>query len=103
MAEWIDVCSTEDIVPAGMMRFDHGDGTFAIYRSSNDGFYCTEGMCTHEKIHLADGLMIGSTVECPKHNGTFNFTSGEALSAPVCVNLKTYPTKVEDDRVSILI
>jgi 3-phenylpropionate/trans-cinnamate dioxygenase ferredoxin subunit len=34
-------------------------------------------------------------IECPKHNGRFDYRNGKALNAPACVNLKTYPVKVE--------
>ena len=37
----------------------------------------------------------------PKHNGRFNYKTGEAKGAPVCVNLKTYPVKVEAGKVFI--
>ena len=40
-------------------------------------------------------------IECPKHNGRFNYKTGEAKGAPVCVNLKTYPVKVEAGSVFI--
>jgi 3-phenylpropionate/trans-cinnamate dioxygenase ferredoxin subunit len=40
-------------------------------------------------------------IECPKHNGRFNYKTGAALGAPVCVNLKTYAVKVEGDTVYI--
>ena len=52
-------------------------------------------------MHLCDGLVMEYTIECPKHNGLFDYRTGEAVRAPVCVNLKTYPTKVEDGRVFI--
>jgi 3-phenylpropionate/trans-cinnamate dioxygenase ferredoxin subunit len=42
-------------------------------------------------------------IECPKHNGRFNYKTGEAKGAPVCVNLNTYPVKVENGTVFILI
>ena len=53
-------------------------------------------MCTHGKTHLADGLVVGDLVECPKHNGRFNFKDGTAKRHPVCVGLNTYKTKVVD-------
>jgi 3-phenylpropionate/trans-cinnamate dioxygenase ferredoxin subunit len=34
-------------------------------------------------------------IECPKHNGRFDYRTGQAKGAPVSVNLKTYPVKVE--------
>jgi 3-phenylpropionate/trans-cinnamate dioxygenase ferredoxin component len=42
-------------------------------------------------------------IECPKHNGRFDYTTGRAERAPVCVNLKTYLVKVEDGIVLIKI
>ena len=40
-------------------------------------------------------------IECPKHNGQFDYRTGAAKRAPVCINLKTYPVKVEDGQVYI--
>jgi 3-phenylpropionate/trans-cinnamate dioxygenase ferredoxin subunit len=40
-------------------------------------------------------------IECPKHNGRFNYKTGEARGAPVCINLKTYPVKIVDGKVMI--
>lgn len=101
MARWIEACSTDDIENEGVIRFDHEGRTFAIYRSADDDYYCTDGLCTHEKVHLADGLVMGDEVECPKHGGVFDYRTGEAIRAPVCINLRTYPTKVDDGRIAI--
>ena len=101
MAEWIDACAKDDIDEEDLIRFDHGDRTFAIYRSPSDEYFCTDGLCTHEQVHLEDGLVMDYVIECPKHNGQFDYRTGEAKRAPVCVNLDTYPVKVEGDRVFI--
>ena len=57
--------------------------------------------CARMKRCICDGLVMEYTIECPKHNGMFDYRTGEALRAPVCVNLKTYSTKVESGRVYI--
>lgn len=101
MAQWIDACAADDIEEEDLIRFDHGDRTFAIYRSPSDEYFCTDGLCTHEKVHLEDGLVMDYVIECPKHNGQFDYRTGEATRAPVCVNLGTYPVKVEGGRVFI--
>jgi len=98
---WIKVCKAGDIEPEDVTRFDHGDRTFAIYRSPDDKFYATDGLCTHQRVHLADGFVMDNLIECPKHNGRFDYTTGQAKGAPVCVNLKTYPVKVEAGDVFI--
>jgi len=98
---WIDACATDDILAEDVIRFDHGGRTYAIYRTRDDRYFATDGLCTHEQVHLADGYVMDNIIECAKHNGRFDFTTGEAKGAPVCVNLATYKVKVEADRVFI--
>jgi len=101
MAEWIKACAVNDIEPEDMIRFDAGSRTFAIIRSEDDQFFCTDGLCSHEAVHLADGLVMGNTIECPKHSGEFNYQTGQAVRAPACKNLKTYKTRVDADLVYV--
>jgi 3-phenylpropionate/trans-cinnamate dioxygenase ferredoxin subunit len=98
---WIDACEADDIDQEDVMRFDHGGRTYALYRSPDDEFFATDGLCTHEQIHLADGLVMDDIIECPKHNGRFNYKTGQAKGAPVCINLKTYPVRLADGKVQI--
>jgi 3-phenylpropionate/trans-cinnamate dioxygenase ferredoxin component len=99
VTDWIQACDADDVEQEDVIRFDHAGRTFAIYRSPDDEYFATEGLCTHEKVHLADGLVMDEIIECPKHNGRFNYKTGAARGAPVCVNLKTYPVKVEAGKI----
>jgi 3-phenylpropionate/trans-cinnamate dioxygenase ferredoxin subunit len=98
---WIAACQTGDISAGDVIRFDHAGRTFALYRTTDDKYYATDGLCTHAKVHLADGFVMDEIIECPKHNGRFDFTTGQAKGAPACVNLKTYPVKVVGSQVFI--
>lgn len=100
MTHWTPVCAFDDIDDEDVMRFDHAGKTFAVYRV-DDRVYATDGLCTHEKIHLADGLVMDHVIECPKHNGRFDIRDGRALGAPVCVNLRTWPARVHEGQVQI--
>jgi 3-phenylpropionate/trans-cinnamate dioxygenase ferredoxin component len=101
MPQWIDAGAADDVEIEEVIRFDHATQTFAIFRSPDDEYFCTAGLCTHEKVHLADGLVMDYEIECPKHSGAFDYRTGEAKRAPVCVNLKTFPIKVENGRIHI--
>lgn len=101
MDNWIEACEVDEIDEEDVIRFDYDGKTYAIYRSPEDEFFATDGLCTHEEVHLEDGLVMGDTIECPKHNGVFNYKTGQAKGAPVCVNLKVYPVKVENEMVYI--
>lgn len=103
MAEWVDVCAIGDIEQEDVMRFDKGERTFAIYKSPDGRFFATDGLCTHEGVHLAEGLVMDDIIECPKHNGRFSYQNGKARGAPACIDLETYPVEVKNDRVRIRI
>lgn len=98
---WVAACQADDILPEDVAPFDHGGRTFAVYRSPEGEYFATDGLCTHEQVHLADGYVMDNIIECPKHNGRFDYKTGQAKGAPVCVDLKTYPVKVEDGTVYI--
>lgn len=101
MAQWIEACAADAIDKEDVVRFDHEGRTFAIYRNAAGDFFATDGLCTHEKVHLADGYVDGDIIECPKHNGRFNYRTGAAKGAPVCVDLRTHPVRVDNGRVFI--
>ncbi|MEX3012050.1 MocE family 2Fe-2S type ferredoxin [Hoeflea sp. TYP-13] len=94
MSNWIHVCATDEIDEEDLIRWDHEGRTFAIY-NTDDGFFATDGYCTHEQQHLEEGLVIGKVIECPLHQGRFEIATGRALNPPACIDLKTFPVKVE--------
>jgi 3-phenylpropionate/trans-cinnamate dioxygenase ferredoxin component len=98
---WVEVCGIDDIEKEDVRRFDHQDQTFAVYRTCDDRYYATDGLCTHQQVHLAGGFVMGTIIECPKHNGRFDFKTGKAKGAPACVDLGTYPVRVENGKVYI--
>ncbi|HEY7687108.1 MAG TPA: MocE family 2Fe-2S type ferredoxin [Dongiaceae bacterium] len=98
---WVEACAAEDIDREDVRRFDHGGRIYALYHSPDGKFYATDGLCTHEEFPLTDGLVMDNIIECPKHNGRFDYRTGAAKGAPACIDLKTYPVKVEGGRVLI--
>jgi 3-phenylpropionate/trans-cinnamate dioxygenase ferredoxin component len=103
MSNWVEACTVGDIDEEDLIGFKHAGQDYAIYRSPDDKYYATAGHCTHENVLLDGGLVMDHIVECPKHNGRFDYRTGEAKGAPVCVNLKTFPVKIEGDKVLIQI
>ena len=96
MSNLIRACSTDDIEEEDVLRFDHGDQTFAIYHSPDGTFFATDGYCTHEKAHLSDGIVDQYEIECPLHFGSFDYRTGDPTVAPACTQLKTYPVVIQE-------
>lgn len=101
MPTWIPVCGVDDIDREDVAPFEHDGCEYAVYRSPDDQYYASDGTCTHEHAMLCEGLVMDYVIECPKHNGLFDYRTGEGKGAPIRVNLKTYPTRVENGTVSI--
>jgi 3-phenylpropionate/trans-cinnamate dioxygenase ferredoxin subunit len=103
LGEWIEACQADEVEMEDVIRFDHHDRTFAIYRTEKGDYYASDGFCTHGKFHLSNGLVMGNLIECPKHNGRFDIPTGVAKRVPACVDLQTYPVKIEAGKVFIQI
>ncbi len=102
MTNWVRACATDAIDAEDLIMWEHDGRSFAIY-NTDQGFFATDGLCTHQHYPLEDGIVIGTVIECPLHGGRFEVTTGEALSAPVCEDLKTYPVKIEGGSVYLAI
>ena len=97
---WLLVSGTKDMDIEDIVRFDHDNKTYCVYKLE-DGFFATDGICTHEEVHLEDGLVMDGEIECPMHQGIFDIKTGKDISPPACEDLKTYAVKVEKDKIYI--
>ena len=91
---WIEVCAAANLDNEDVIRFDHKQKSFAVYRDKDGTFYASDGICTHGNTYLGEGMVIDNVIECPKHNGRFNLIDGSPARAPICRGLATYP--IED-------
>ncbi|MCX6080180.1 MAG: NADH:ubiquinone reductase (Na(+)-transporting) subunit F [Chloroflexi bacterium] len=98
---WIEVCESGLLQKEDVLRFDHDQQTYALYRALDGKFYATDGLCTHGNAHLADGMVKGTVIECAKHNGRFDLRDGSPQRLPVCVGLKTYPVRERGGQLQV--
>jgi Na+-transporting NADH:ubiquinone oxidoreductase subunit F len=98
---WVEACAESDLGLGEVVRFDHGRRTFALYRDDEGHIYATDGVCTHGNTHLSEGLVIGRTIECAKHNGRFHLIDGSPARAPICRGLATYPIEQVGTRIRV--
>lgn len=101
-AGWVAAVGVEEVPKGEVERFDVGPRTYCVYHAEDDDqFYATAGLCTHGAASLGDGMVTGNLIECPKHNGCFDFKTGLPKRPPVKTKLATYPVKVEDGIVYV--
>ena len=100
MANRIDLCSAADIAPGNALKVEAGDLILAVFNVEGE-YYVTDDTCTHGPGSLSEGYIEDEVVECNFHNGQFNIKTGEVVSPPCMIPVKTYRTVVENGRVLI--
>ena len=96
----IELCSTDEVAPGAALRVETEGLTLAVFNVGSE-FFVTDDMCTHGPGSLSEGYLEDDVIECNFHNGQFNVRTGEVVSPPCMVPIKTYPALVVDGKVTI--
>jgi nitrite reductase/ring-hydroxylating ferredoxin subunit len=99
-AKRLELCSTADVAPGAALKVEINDLAFAVFNVGGR-FYVTDDACTHGPGSLSEGYIEDNVVECNFHNGQFDIRTGEVVSPPCMVAVKTYPALVVDGKVTI--
>ena len=99
-AKRLELCSTDDVAPGTAIKVEIGELVLAVYNVEGE-FFVTDDLCTHGPGSLSEGYIEDDVVECNFHNGQFNIRTGEVVSPPCMVAVKTYPVLVVDGKITI--
>jgi nitrite reductase/ring-hydroxylating ferredoxin subunit len=99
-AKRLELCSTADVAPGMALKVEIEDLALAVFNVGGE-FFVTDDLCTHGPGSLSEGYIEDDVVECNFHNGQFNIRTGEVVSPPCMVAIKTYPATVVNDKVTI--
>ena len=100
MAELVKLCATSEIPEGSAKSFEVGTGTLAVYNVGG-AFFVTDNECTHGAASLSDGVLDGDVIECTMHFGAFDIRTGEVVSPPCSIPLRTYKVIVKGDQVCV--
>lgn len=99
---WTRVASTSDLKEGGVMAVKIGEQAIGLYNVDGE-YYATDAVCTHEMAMLTEGYLEDEIIICPLHQGCFDVRTGKGLGDPIEEDLKTYPVRVVDDGIEILV
>jgi 3-phenylpropionate/trans-cinnamate dioxygenase ferredoxin subunit len=71
-----------------------------LTRIGNEVFAIND-MCTHSEASLSEGDVTDFKIECWLHGAEFDLRTGEALTLPANIPVKTYPVSVVDDVIEV--
>jgi len=97
---YLDVCAIDDL-PLGERLFIQLGEVPVVIMNVNGEYYAIEDVCTHDDGPLGEGEIEDDEIICPRHGARFNLRTGEVLTLPAVMGVKTYPTKIEGDRILI--
>jgi nitrite reductase/ring-hydroxylating ferredoxin subunit len=100
MTTRVKLCNADEVAVGSALKVETGDLSLAVFNVGGR-FYVTDDACTHGPGSLSEGYIEDDVVECNFHNGQFNIRTGEVVSPPCMVPVKTYPAVVEDGSVFI--
>lgn len=96
----LDLCAAADVAPGTALKVEIEDLALAVFNVAGE-FFVTDDLCTHGPGSLSEGYIEGDIVECNFHNGQFNIRTGEVVSPPCMVPIKTYPVALIEGKVTI--
>ena len=95
---WVDALSADELPSDDVIGVVVDGRDIALY-TVGDALYATDNICTHGQARLCDGFLEGHEIECPLHQGKFDVRDGRPMCEPVTEALRSYPVKVEGQRV----
>lgn len=100
--QWIDALSADDLPSDDVIAIVVAGREIALY-TERENVYASDNLCTHGNARLCDGFLEGHEIECPLHQGRFDVRDGKPTCDPATEALRTYPVKVDGNRVFLQI
>jgi nitrite reductase/ring-hydroxylating ferredoxin subunit/uncharacterized membrane protein len=93
-------CNQGELSEGQMMLLRVGDERVVIGRCS-EGIVAFGDHCTHKGGSLADGALVGCTVQCPWHGSQFDTQSGRVVAGPAENKIDVYETETRGGEVYV--
>lgn len=74
----------------GVPLLGHAGGEAVVVVKNGDQVFATGATCTHYGGPLAEGIVVGNTIQCPWHHACFSLDTGEVEWAPALAPLPCY-------------
>ena len=99
----VEVGTTGDIPEGEARRFVVDGVAVAVANLGNGRLVAVDDVCSHAEASLSEGEVDveEETIECPRHGSVFDLSTGRPRSLPATLPVRTFPVKVEGDRVLI--
>ncbi len=99
MASQTDPIARISAIAPGTTHRIERDGEAILLCNVDGAIYAIDDACTHDGSEFDTTELDGCRIMCPRHGAMFDVTTGEALSLPAILPLRTHPVRIENDAV----
>jgi 3-phenylpropionate/trans-cinnamate dioxygenase ferredoxin component len=93
--------ATRDELPPGAKKLVEIDGRAIAVFNVDGRYYAIDDVCTHDGGPLAEGELVGSEIECPRHGARFDVRSGQPLCMPAIESVAVHAVELKGDDVYV--
>ena len=97
---FLTVCA-EAALPEGAQMAVEAGGRRILLIHGADGVKACDELCSHMRLSLEGGRVMGDEIICPHHNARFCLKSGEARSAPARLPVDVFAVRVMDGQIEV--
>ena len=100
MSSSMKVATRNELRPGGKKLVEIDGRAIAVFNV--DGrYYAIDDVCTHDGGPLAEGQLIGSEIECPRHGARFDVRTGRPLCMPAIEPVAVHAVELRGDDVYV--
>jgi 3-phenylpropionate/trans-cinnamate dioxygenase ferredoxin subunit len=103
MAQWIQAVPLQELKAGAPKILQTEEGRIALYKieGQENGIYAILDVCTHDDGPLAEGLVEGCAIECPRHGAKFDLRTGAVVCMPAVTPIRTFPVRVNGQNIEV--
>lgn len=100
MNEFHVVGKVSEFPDPGRQVVEVADRLIALFHVGGK-FYALDDVCTHDGGPLAEGMLDGYQIACPRHGARFDIRDGRALTLPATRGTVSHEVRVSGDDVLV--
>ncbi len=100
MSQWVKVAAVQDVSESQARVVEANGQRIALSRVESQ-VYAIQDVCTHDGGPLAEGTLWGEEIECPRHGARFNVKTGQAVTLPAVVPVRTFSVKIDGSDILV--
>ena len=97
---FVTVAKVGEIPVGGVKVVRLDDREIAVFNLAGE-YHAMDDVCTHDGGPLAEGVIDGDVIECPRHGARFDIRTGAVRAMPATQPVPTYAVRVEGGEIQV--